>query len=169
MRHNILTWVKECAKNLITKKERIETSLNAELSKMPTLGDIYLLRFDGTDQEQSGVRPALIISNNKGNQYSPNVIVLPLTTSLKKTNQPTHVILNAGEAGLQHDSMVLCENPVCVSKKRLIRYLTTIKPQQMEEVSAAYLLATGAISRITEEKLIEIRNRAVSLDATQVA
>lgn len=136
---------------------------------MPRAGDVYLLKFDGVDREQSGVRPGLVISNNKANLYSPNVIVLPLTTSLKHLHQPTHVVIHAGTTGLHYDSMVLCENPVCVSKKRLTRYLTTLQPQQMKDVAIAYLLATGAISELTEEQLINARKRAISLDLNRNA
>lgn len=137
--------------------------------RSPKLGEVYLLKFEGVDQEQSGLRPALVISNNKGNKYSPNVIVLPLTTSVKHLNQPTHVLIKADQCGLEYDSMVLCENPVCVSKKRLIKFLTTLQPHQLEEVSIAYLLATGTISRLSEEQIIDIRKRALTLDATKVA
>ena len=104
-----------------------------------------------------------------GNLYSPTAIVLPLTTSIKKVNMPTHVILKKSETGLRYDSMVLCENPVCVSKKRLTKYLTTINPEQLTEVALAYLLATGIISNISEKDLITIRDQAVSLNSAQTA
>lgn len=139
----------------------------AKEAHTPRLGDVYLLKFDGVDREQCGIRPGLVISNNKGNLYSPNVIVLPLTTSLKHLNQPTHVVIQAGAAGLHHDSMVLCENPVCVSKKRLTRYLTTLQPQQMEKVAIAYLLATGTLSKLTDEQLLNLRKRAITIDSEQ--
>lgn len=133
--------------------------------RSPHLGDIYLLKFDGIGREQRGVRPGLVISNNTGNRYSPNVIVLPLTTSLKHLNQPTHVVVDASTSGLAYDSMVLCENPVCVSKERFTRYITTLQPQQLAEVSTAYLLATGALSKLSEGQLLNLRKRALSLDA----
>ena len=138
-------------------------------TRTPQLGDVYLLKFDGVDREQSGVRPGLVISNNKGNLYSPNVIVLPFTTSIKHLNQPTHVVVRASESGLHYDSMVLCENPVCVSKKRLTKYLTTLQPQQMEEVAVAYLLSTGALSKLTVEQLLNVRKHAISLDSNRIA
>ena len=133
--------------------------------EQPKQGDIYLLKFDGIDNEQTGTRPALIISNNVGNLYSPTVIVLPLTTSIKKTSMPTHVILKRDESGLKYDSMVLCESPVCVSKKRLIKYLTNVSGEQFEAVALAYLLATGIMSNISEKDLIAARDRAVSLNS----
>ena len=62
-------------------------------TKNPKIGDIYLVYFDGSGNEQKGFRPGLVFQNNVGNEHSPNLIVLPLTSALKKTNQPTHVFI----------------------------------------------------------------------------
>ncbi len=56
-------------------------------------GEIYL--FDLADSYinvQSGLRPCLIIQNELGNIYSPTVIVVPITTKIKKTDLPVHVM-----------------------------------------------------------------------------
>ena len=79
--------------------------------RVPRIGEIYYMLFEGRDSEQSGWRPALVFQNNVGNVHSPNLIVLPLTSSLKKQDMPTHVMLRASETGLPKDSMVICENP----------------------------------------------------------
>jgi len=84
-------------------------------------------------------------------------------------SQQTHVVIKAKDSGLAQDSMVLCENPVCVSKQRLIRYLTTVRPQQLEEVATAYLLSTGVLSSLSDEQLINIRKKALSLDSLLIA
>ena len=85
----------------------------------PRIGEVYLVKFEGDGTEQRGFRPALVIQNNIGNLHSPNVIVLPLTSQLKKVFQPTHVFLPAMETGLSRDSLVLCENPKCICKEKL--------------------------------------------------
>lgn len=78
----------------------------------PKIGEIYLMYFDGHGNEQSGFRPGLVFQNNTGNEYSPNIVALPLTSSLKKKDLPTHVIVRANDViGLNRDSMILCENP----------------------------------------------------------
>ena len=45
-------------------------------------GDIYLADLNGTalGSEQHGVRPVLVLQNNKGNLFSPTVIIAPLTS-----------------------------------------------------------------------------------------
>ena len=103
--------------------------------------------------------------NNLGNRYSPNLIVLPLTSKIKKSNQPTHIVLPARETGLRRDSMVLCENPVCVSKDKLGYYLTTIPEPYMTKVAVAYLLATSAISFIQPDNLHSVWEQSLALNA----
>ena len=55
-------------------------------------GDIYLANlnpFKGS--EQGGTRPVLVLSNDIGNYYSSLITIAPITSQLKKTQQPTHV------------------------------------------------------------------------------
>ena len=42
--------------------------------------------------EQGGIRPVLIIQNNKGNLFSPTLIVAPITRNVSKRLQPTQVL-----------------------------------------------------------------------------
>ena len=91
--------------------------------KTPQIGEVYLMKFSGSGSEQVGWRPGLVFQNNVGNSHSPNVIALPLTSSIKKASQPTRVFIKASDAGLKKDSMVLCENPQRMSKDNLGKYL----------------------------------------------
>lgn len=131
----------------------------------PKIGEIYVMYFSGSKNEQSGWRPGLIFQNNTGNTFSPNVIALPLTTAIKKSYMPTHVIIAAEDSGLKTDSMVLCENPECMSKDRIGRYITTVSDEYMERVAIASLLATSAIAFIKPETLRDLWNRAVALNS----
>lgn len=134
--------------------------------RTPQFGDVYLVRFDGSGSEQNGLRPAVVFQNNVGNYYSPNVTVLPMTSRIKKSNQPTHVVLPAGETGLMRDSMVLCENPVCISKEKLGDYLLTLPSEYMGKIAEANMMASAAIAYINPELLIGIWHRAAKLNAT---
>lgn len=133
--------------------------------KSPQIGDIYLMNFGGQGNEQKGWRPGLVFQNNMGNKHSPNIIALPLTTSLKKSNQPTHVIITAKETGLARDSMVLCENPECMSKDRLGNYLTTLSKEYMAKIAVANLLSSSAISFIEPDVLLTVWQKALALNA----
>lgn len=128
------------------------------------IGDVYLVNFEGRGSEQTGKRPGLVFSNNIGNNNSPNVIVLPLTTSLKKLGQPTHVLVRSDRTGLLKDSLVLCENPECVSKERLGMYLTTLPDDYMAKIAQGYLLATSAISFIDSEVLLSTWEKSIKFN-----
>lgn len=88
--------------------------------------DVVLVDFgkDVIGSEQAGIRPAIIIQNDKGNKFSANTIVMPLTSEHKKLNQPTHTLLKHDEYnGLSEDSVVLGECLRHVSEKRIIKYM----------------------------------------------
>lgn len=130
----------------------------------PKIGDVYLLQFQGDGSVQSGRRPGVVFQNNTGNAHSPNLVVLPLTTSLKKLGMPTHVLLPASDTGLIKDSVALCENPVCVPKDSLGRYLTHLPDAYMGQIARAHLLATSAISFLDLESIADIWRQANRLN-----
>ena len=132
----------------------------------PLIGDVYMVQFDGTGSVQRGFRPAVVFSNNVGNAYSPNVVVLPLTTSLKKANQPTHVILEASSCGLRYTSMVLCENPQSISKSMLGNRISHLGKEEMAKIAAAYLVASSAISFIDFKTLVGMWEQSIRLNAS---
>ena len=131
----------------------------------PRIGEIYNMRFDGTGSEQSGWRPGLVFQNNKGNANSPNIIALPLTSSIKKLGMPTHVLLRAEDTGLRKDSVVLCENPQRMSKENIGAYITTLSDSYMKKVAEGNLLASSSISYLDVGSLIKIWQKSVQLNA----
>ena len=137
---------------------------NSNNIKNPKIGDIYLVYFDGSGNEQKGYRPGLVFQNNVGNEHSPNLIVLPLTSALKKTNQPTHVFIPK-EVGLRKDSMVLCENPKCMSKYKLGEYITTLPEEYMAQVAVGNILSSSAIAFIDPDLLMSVWQKALALNA----
>lgn len=126
------------------------------------------MNFSGSGSEQNGWRPGLVFQNNTGNMYSPNIIALPLTTSIKKTGQPTHVVIRAEEGGLRKTSMVLCENPERMSKDRIGQYITTLSNEDMRRVAIANLLASSAISYLDMEILATVWRKASMLNAGSI-
>lgn len=100
-------------------------------------GDLYYADLsNGLGSEQSGCRPVLVVQNNRGNRYSPTVIVAALTTKPKKP-MPTHVAFRSGEAGLPSDSIVMLEQMQTIDKTRLGRYIGTAGDSKMREVNRA--------------------------------
>lgn len=137
----------------------------SDCQRIPKLGDIYLVNFSGTGSEQRGYRPGVVFQNNTGNQYSPNIIVLPLTSCVKKLSQPTHVFIPKS-AGVARDSVVLCENPERMSKERLGRYLGSLPKEYIGKIAVANLLSSSAISYIEPDMLLHAWQKALSLNLT---
>ena len=127
-------------------------------------GNVYWVYLTGDEHEQRGKKPCLVCQNNMGNAHSPNVVVYPLTSKRKK-DLPTHVFLPADETGLPEDSIVLCENPVSISKSKLGDYMTSLPDKYMAQVAAAALLASSLISFLDFDSLFTIREQAIQLNS----
>jgi mRNA interferase MazF len=80
---------------------------------------------------QSGFRPVLVIQDNRMNQNSPTTIVAAITTAVKKTYLPSHVIIGP-EYGLDNSSMVMMEQLHVVNQDELTRYVGTVTDERMQ-------------------------------------
>ena len=74
---------------------------------------------DIAGSEQSGIRPALVVQNDKGNVHSTTTIVA-LITSKKKKPMPTHITVFPQESGLNKISTVMMEQVRTIDKTRII-------------------------------------------------
>lgn len=107
-------------------------------------GEIYFANLSPVrGSEQGGTRPVLIIQNDMGNAHSPTVIVLCLTSRLKKPELPTHVLLSRERTGLERDSMVLCEQVRTIDRSRLLERVGAVLPADMQRVEAALRHSAG--------------------------
>lgn len=128
------------------------------------IGEVYMMNFAGDANEQNGWRPGVVFQNNTGNKFSPNIVALPITSSIKKTAQPTHVTLRAADTGLRLDSMVLCENPETLSKGKIGKYLTSLPNGYMKQIAMANILASSAIAFLSKEDVIRTWHKAAELN-----
>lgn len=79
-------------------------------------------------------RPYLVVSNDFCNKSSPNVTVVPLTTSTGKRCLPTHVLVSM----YGKPNVIECEQPMTIGKELLegkVHY--RMSKEKMEEVNAA--------------------------------
>lgn len=102
----------------------------------PRRGEVWLADFNpGRGSEQKGVRPALVVQNDVGNQYAATTIVAAITTTIKP--YPVTVVVRARTCGLPHDSMVNMAQVLTIDKARLIKKLGELTPEQLEAVNRA--------------------------------
>ena len=92
--------------------------------------------------EQGGTRPVLVLQNNDGNLYCPTLIVAPMTTQLKKLNQPTHYLIRHKPA-LAAPSMVEFEQITTIDKSRIIGYIGKLTKEQMMEIEDYLKVSLG--------------------------
>lgn len=107
-------------------------------------GEIYRADLDPVvGSEQGGIRPVVIVQNDKGNKHSPTVIVACVTTKEKKLGMPLHVQISPEESGLPSPSVVLCEQLRTLEKKRLGRRMGALSPSAMARIDWALALSLG--------------------------
>lgn len=101
-------------------------------------GDIFYVDLNpAKGSEQSGRRPVLVIQNNTGNEVSPTVIIVPLTTKKFSKEYPTNVHLKKGTANLKEDSVVLLSQIRTIDKNRLERKIGNISGEHLKAVDEA--------------------------------
>lgn len=82
---------------------------------------------------QAGYRPAVVIQNDIGNKFSPTLLVIPLSSQLKKLDMPTHTLIKYNELnGLKKDSVLLAEQATTISKK-MVRKIGYIEDRSLQK------------------------------------
>ena len=94
--------------------------------------------------EQGGLRPVVVVSNNKGNEVSPVIIVAPITSVVSKKKLPTQVLIGT-ESGLKALSMVMCEQLRTIDKSRIkmSEPFGEVKPYLMAAIDKALKVSLG--------------------------
>lgn len=107
---------------------------------MITRGDIFYVRDTGQSvgSEQAGSRPAIIVSNDIGNEHAPVVEVVYLT-GMRKKKLPTHVRIYSAP----YTSTALCEQVDTVDKSRLDRWIGHVSVKEQEEINKALAVSLG--------------------------
>lgn len=100
-------------------------------------GDVYYIEsYYQTGSEQKAGRPAIIISNDKNNEFAGTVEVVYLTTQPKRY-LPTHVTIRS----VSRESTALCEQITTVSTERIRNYMGHITEDEMESIETAILIS----------------------------
>ena len=103
---------------------------------MVTRGDVFYANLSPVvGSEQGGMRPVLVIQNDKGNKYSNTIIVAPISKKMSKPPIPTHVIFS--NDALDYVSMILCEQLRTIDKQRLGQWICTLAEDTMMKVDHA--------------------------------
>lgn len=115
-------------------------------------GEIYYIQSYGNEcgSEQRAGRPAIIVSNDRGNQSSSTVEVVYLTTQ-PKHDLPTHVVIRA----TGKESIALCEQVHTVAVERIGDYCGECSKNEMQSVDIALLVSLALDTLAPVGKVVE--------------
>ena len=120
-------------------------------------GDLFYAALDETyvGSEQTGVRPVVIIQNDIGNEYSPTVIIAPITSKVNsKSIIPTHVFIKGYKNRLKQNSLILTEQVRAIDKSRLKYYIGTLDLGELRRVDKSLIISLGIdLDKIKKEAL----------------
>jgi mRNA interferase MazF len=102
-------------------------------------GDVFMANLEPHEgSEQGGTRPVVIVSRDALNRFSPVVVICSITDAANKSKiYPSHVRVSAGTAGLQMDSIIICEQVRAINKTRLKKHLGKFDKAVMTSIEAA--------------------------------
>ena len=107
-------------------------------------GDVVLVNLDPViGSEQGKTRPALIIQNDIGNEYSPTTIVAPITSKIFSKQFPTNVEMDQTNSPLKEKSTILLNQIRTIDKLRIIKNYGKISSKKMKEVDEAIMNSLG--------------------------
>lgn len=99
-------------------------------------GDVYWIDLGEPSGYEPGYRhPHVVIQNNLFNRSQiRTVIVLALTSNLKRADVPGNVLLENGEANLPRQSVANVSQVFTVDKSQLDEYIGALSPRRVREI-----------------------------------
>lgn len=109
----------------------------------PARGEIWYVNLDPVrGHEQTGKRPALVISETTFNRGPAKVVaVLPITS--KPRGIISHVEIKPPEGSLKLTSFVMCEQVRTISQERLSKRVGVISSAKLKEIEGILAMLLG--------------------------
>ena len=107
-------------------------------------GEIYLAVLDPVmGKEISKTRPVVVISNDKNNEFSATVTILPLTSRNLQKIYPFEVFLPKGAGNLPKDSRVKADQIRTLDRSRLLTLVGKLKREVIIQIEKAMKIHLG--------------------------
>lgn len=101
-------------------------------------GEIYLAALDPVlGREIAKTRPVVIVSNDKNNEFSGTVTILPITSKNLRTIYPFEVFLSRGRANLPKDSKIKADQIRTLDKGRMIKSIGVLGKTDLDAIDKA--------------------------------
>ena len=101
-------------------------------------GDVYWVALDEADEVEPGyTHPHVVVQDNVFNHSRlKSVVVCALTSNIKRAKLPGNVLLEAGEANLPRQSVVVVSQVSTVDKSQLGEYIGSLDEQRIKQILA---------------------------------
>lgn len=101
-------------------------------------GEIYLAALDPVvGKEIRKTRPAVIVSNDKNNEFSGTVTIVPLTSKKLERIYPFEAFLRRGTGSLPKNSKAKADQIRTLDKSRLVGFLGKLGREEMGKIEKA--------------------------------
>ena len=101
-------------------------------------GEIYLAALDPVmGREIAKTRPVAVVSNDKNNEFSGTVTILPLTSKNPQTVYPFEVFISRGIANLPKDSKIKADQIRTLDKRRIIKRIGALDQKGLNAIDDA--------------------------------
>ena len=110
------------------------------MKDFPRRGEVWMVNWNpARGSEQAGMRPALILQNDIGNEKGPTTIVAAISSTVRL--YPMNVEIRPPEGGLKRPSIIKTSQILTISKERLEKRLGSLSIEKMVEVDRAIQLS----------------------------
>jgi mRNA interferase MazF len=100
----------------------------------PAQGSIILVDFSYSNQSQSKVRPALVVSNSRYNRISRDVIVMKITSRKPKMMAVGLTNADLSTGSLDHSSFVQADGIYALEKDLICDTIGIVNAAKMREI-----------------------------------
>lgn len=96
-----------------------------------------------TPIQKADNRPAVVVSNNSCNNFSPVITIVPLTSKKTHKMMPTHAFVDR-ETGL---NVALCEQVISVVKKDVIPTSGFVTEKELNDIELSLMVQMGLMKQ----------------------
>ena len=101
-------------------------------------GEVHLASLDPVvGKEIAKTRPVVVVSNDKNNEFSGTVTILPITSKKVEKVYPFEVFLSKGTGNLPKNSKVKADQIRTLDKSRLVTLLGKLSKREMDKIEQA--------------------------------
>ena len=104
-------------------------------------GGVYLAALDPVvGSEISKTRPVVVVSNEKNNEFSSTVTILPITSKNIQKTYPFEVFLSKGTGDLPKNSKAKADQIRTLDKSRIVKFIGELEKEEMDLIDKAILI-----------------------------